>query len=70
MRTAVTGATRVREARAGERVDVRGLNIGTVLDASGFEVIDILKVDIENARRSCVRCEFRALAAPGEEYRY
>ena len=42
-------ATRVRAAAQGERVDVRGVNIGTVLDKSGFDYIDLLKVDIENA---------------------
>lgn len=42
-------ATRVRAAAPGERADVRGVNIGTLFEQSGFDAIDLLKVDIENA---------------------
>ena len=44
-------ATRVRAVDAGEVADVRGVHLGTILNESGFDAIDLLKVDIENSER-------------------
>lgn len=41
--------TQVRECRDGEKPDVNATSIGSLLDRSGYERIDILKVDIEEA---------------------
>jgi FkbM family methyltransferase len=45
-------ATRVRAAAADEVPQVQGVHLGTILNASGFDVIDLLKVDIENSERT------------------
>jgi len=42
-------AIQVRECRPGERPDLSAIDIGTILRESGFEKIDILKVDVEGA---------------------
>ncbi len=42
-------ATQVRESRDGETPDVQATDLGTVLRESGFEKIDILKIDIERS---------------------
>ncbi len=40
-------ATQVRECRPGEKPDLQGVEIGHILQESGFKSIDILKIDIE-----------------------
>jgi FkbM family methyltransferase len=42
-------AFQVRPAEVGEKPSMVGLDIGTILDESGFDRISILKVDIEGA---------------------
>ncbi len=42
-------STQVRECRDGERPDVVGIDVGSLLADSPFEQIDLLKVDIEQA---------------------
>lgn len=42
-------ATQVRECRAEEKPDSRGMNIASILRKSSFEAIDILKLDVEKA---------------------
>ena len=45
-------AVQVRECQEGETPEVYGRDIGTVLRESGFQAIDILKIDIEGAERT------------------
>jgi FkbM family methyltransferase len=42
-------ATQVRECRDGEEPEVYAVDIGSLLDQSGFQRINVLKVDIEQA---------------------
>jgi FkbM family methyltransferase len=42
-------ATQVRESCPGETQDLQALDIGTILHESGFDKIDILKIDIERS---------------------
>jgi FkbM family methyltransferase len=42
----------VREAASGESAMIKATNIGTLLEASGFDRISILKIDIEGAERT------------------
>jgi len=42
-------ARQVRAAKPGESGDIRAIDIGTILDTSGFPRINILKIDIEGA---------------------
>ena len=44
-------ARTVRPVRADEKPDFMAIDIGTILDRSGFDRISILKVDIEGAER-------------------
>ncbi len=44
-------ARTVRPARLGEEAEMHALDIGTILERSGFDRIDILKIDIEGAER-------------------
>jgi FkbM family methyltransferase len=44
-------ATIVRECKDGEEPDVEAVDIGTLLDESGLDRIDILKIDIEGSER-------------------
>jgi len=44
-------AFQVRESRAGEESHLFGVSIDSLLSKSGFEKIDILKIDIETAER-------------------
>ena len=42
-------ATQVRESLPGETPDVQAVDIGTLLKESGFDKIDLLKIDIERS---------------------
>jgi hypothetical protein len=44
-------ARTVRPVRTDEKPDFMAIDIGTILDRSGFDRISILKVDIEGAER-------------------
>jgi FkbM family methyltransferase len=45
-------AVQVRECQNGETPEVYGRDIGSVLRETGFQTIDILKIDIEGAERT------------------
>jgi len=42
-------STQVRECRAGETADIQAMDLQTILEKSGFDAIDLLKVDIERS---------------------
>ena len=42
-------STQVRECRAGETADLQAMDLQTILERSGFDTIDLLKVDIERS---------------------
>lgn len=42
-------STQVRECRADEIADIQAMDLQTILQQSGFDVIDLLKVDIERS---------------------
>jgi len=45
-------AVQVRECQKGETPEVYGRDIGSVLRETGFQAVDILKIDIEGAERT------------------
>lgn len=52
-------ATTVREARPDETPDISSVDIGTLLNESGHESIDILKIDIEGAESEVFRYNYQ-----------
>lgn len=42
-------STQVRETKNGEKIDICAVDIDTLIKESGFEKVDILKIDIEKA---------------------
>jgi FkbM family methyltransferase len=42
-------STQVRECRAGETADIQAMDHQTILEKSGFDAIDLLKIDIERS---------------------
>jgi FkbM family methyltransferase len=47
----------VRECSDGETADLEAIDIGTILAQSGYDTIDILKIDIEGAERRILRSD-------------